>query len=90
MVAGGQDSGLFLSTDNGASWDLISDPFTSDSSGTPHIPRPRYAYFDSDGSGTTALYVGSQGRGIWRVNLPLVFADGFESGDTSAWSNTVP
>jgi hypothetical protein len=90
MAAGGQDSGLFVSLDDGATWDLVTDPFTSDSSGVPHLPRPRYAYFDSDGSGTQSLYVGSQGRGIWRVNLPLVFADGFESGDTSAWSNTVP
>jgi hypothetical protein len=90
VIAGGQDSGLFLSTDDGAAWSLISDPFTSDSSGVPHIPRPHYAYFDSDGAGTTAIYVGTQGRGVWRINLGLLFADGFESGDTSAWSNTVP
>ncbi|MDH3402126.1 MAG: hypothetical protein OES32_06885 [Acidobacteriota bacterium] len=90
MVAGGQDSGIFLSLDDGANWELITDPLSSNTSGIPHLPRPRYAYFDSDGAGTTALYVASQGRGIWRVNLPLIFADGFESGDTSAWSNTVP
>lgn len=90
MVAGGQDSGVFLSLDDGASWQLITDPLTSNTSGTPHLPRPRYAYFDSDGGGLEAIYLGSQGRGIWRLGLGLIFADGFESGDTSAWSQTTP
>lgn len=92
VVAGGQDSGVFLSTNDGASWTLISDPRTSDTSGVPHIPRPRYAYFDTEG-GTTTIYIGSQGRGIWRAVVGAsvdLFADNFESGDTSAWSNTIP
>ena len=90
VAAGGQDSGLFLSLDDGATWSLLSDPLTSDTSGTPHIPRPRYGYFDSEPGEPTRLVVGSQGRGIWRVGLTGLFADGFESGDTSAWSSTVP
>jgi hypothetical protein len=92
VVAGGQDSGVFLSTDDGATWTLVSDPRTSDTSGTPHIPRPRYAYFDTEGA-TTTVYIGSQGRGIWRFSVPVsvgIFSDNFETGDTSAWSNTVP
>ncbi len=92
VVAGGQDSGIFLSSDGGASWSLITDPHTSDVSGIPHLPRPRYGYFDSEDGVTESLYIGSQGRGIWRLGLapPSIFADDFESGDTSAWSATVP
>lgn len=90
IAAGGQDSGVFLSVDDGASWILISDPYTSDTSGTPHIPRPRYGYFDSEAGAATKLVVGSQGRGIWRIGLTAIFNDRFESGDTSAWSATIP
>jgi len=89
-VAGAKDSGLFLSLDDGVSWSLITDPFTSDTSGVPHLPRLRYAYFDDEAGSNAGVYVGSQGRGIWRVDFGFIFADGFESGDTSAWSNEVP
>ncbi len=92
MAAGGQDSGIFLSSDGGASWRLVTDPFTSDVSGIPHLARPRYAYFDSENGVTGSVYIGSQGRGIWRLSLFLeqIFADGFESGDTSAWTTVFP
>ncbi len=93
IVAGGQDSGIFLSFDDGATWSLISDPFTSDVSGTPHLPRPRYAYFDTEPDDFKSIYIGSQGRGIWRLGplaLPSIFADGFESEDISEWSLAVP
>jgi len=30
------------------------------------------------------------GYGLMNVDIGLLFADGFESGDTSAWSTTVP
>lgn len=89
-VAGGKDSGIFLSRDGGANWTLVSDPFTSDVSGTPHLPRPWYAYFDVESGGAKSLYVGTQGRGVWRLELLEIFTDGFESGDTSAWSGAVP
>jgi photosystem II stability/assembly factor-like uncharacterized protein len=38
------------------------------------------------------LVAGTLGRGAWtmQIPLPIIFADGFESGDTTAWSNTVP
>ena len=90
VAAGGQDSGIFLSTDDGASWTLLSDPLTSNISGKPHIPRPRYGYFDTEPGEPTKLIVGSQGRGIWRIGLTGIFSDGFESGDTSSWSATTP
>ena len=72
MVAGGRDSGVFLSTDAGASWALVTDPRNSHTSGTPHIPRPRYAYFDQEGA-SKSFFVGSQGRGIWRFGLGTSF-----------------
>ena len=37
------------------------------------------------------LYVVSRGGGIYRFSSPSsIFTDGFESGDTSVWSATVP
>ncbi len=77
MVAGGADSGLFLSTNNGRNWTLLTDPHTPLVSGKPHIPRPRFAYFDHEAPSNIAverrlsLYVGSQGRGAWRIDLKL-------------------
>lgn len=89
-IAGAADAGIFLSADSGTTWSLISDPRTSDVSGTPHLPRPHFAYFDTEPGTTPVVYVGTQGRGIWRIRLEAIFADGFETGDTSRWSNTVP
>ena len=70
LVAGGRDSGVFLSTDAGATWGLLTDPFTSNTSGTPHLPRPWFAYFDHEPAGHVKLYVGTQGRGVWRLSPP--------------------
>ncbi|MEK6337088.1 MAG: choice-of-anchor D domain-containing protein [Acidobacteriota bacterium] len=68
LLAGGADSGLFLSTDHGARWTVI----TNNSGGSnPHIPRPRFAYFDHQGV-TVNVYVGTQGRGVWRISYPFV------------------
>ncbi len=91
-VAGGQDSGVFLSRDGGHNWQRVTDPFTSDTSGVPHLPRPRYGYFDTEAGIEPTLYIGSQGRGIWRLKIAPaeIFSDGFESGDTSVWSTTNP
>jgi hypothetical protein len=69
VVAGGADSGVFLSTNGGLNWFLLTDPFDSDISGVPHLPRPRFAYFDHEPAGTIKLYVGTQGRGVWRITL---------------------
>jgi hypothetical protein len=65
MVAGAADAGLFLSRNGGVSWRRISNPLNPTAK-DPHIPRPRYVHFDHDMPGLT-LYVGTQGRGIWRV-----------------------
>lgn len=67
IVVGAADSGLFYSVNGGGHWSVI----TNNSGGTanPIIPRPRFAYFDREG-GVTNLYVGTQGRGAWRIRLP--------------------
>ena len=74
IAAGAIDSGVFLSTDSGANWMRLTDPFT----GNVHLPRARHFYFDHEPAGTIGLYVATQGRGVWRiaVRLPTVSAGG--------------
>ncbi|MGH3647198.1 MAG: hypothetical protein ACRDTM_08480 [Micromonosporaceae bacterium] len=67
IVAGGHDSGVFISTDDGTTWSLMTDPNTPQFSGTPHLPQPRFAYFDHEAGAPTQIYVGTQGRGAWRL-----------------------
>ena len=70
LVAGGYDSGVFLSRDGGETWGLLTDPYTPGTSGIPDLPRPFFAYFDHDSGGPLqAIYIGSVGRGVWRVTL---------------------
>lgn len=79
IVAGGIDSGVFLSTDGGDDWTLITDQLDPVGSGIPLIPRPRYAYFDHEPADEVNMYIGSQGRGVWRVNFsrpPIADAGG--------------
>ena len=79
LVAGGQDSGIFISTDGGRDWVLKSDPLTSNTSGIPHISRPRYAYFDHEPANKIQIYIGTQGQGVWRLSLdppPIAEANG--------------
>ncbi|MGE5275858.1 MAG: hypothetical protein ACM3SU_02580 [Acidobacteriota bacterium] len=67
LVAGGYESGLFISSDGGKGWALLSDPFTP-SAAVPHLPRPFWAEFSHDADGALdAIYVGSVGRGAWRI-----------------------
>jgi photosystem II stability/assembly factor-like uncharacterized protein len=65
LLAGGADSGLFLSTDRGANWTVITN--NSGNAANPHIPRPRFAYFDHE-NGLVNVYIGTQGRGIWKLS----------------------
>lgn len=69
IVAGGRESGVFVSTDGGQGWTLVTDPVTPHLSGRPHLPRPFFAYFDHDPA-DVAVYIGTQGRGVWRISLP--------------------
>lgn len=72
IVAGGADSGVFLSADAGNIWTTLTD--NSGGTANPHLPRPRYAYFDREG-GTVNIYVGTQGRGVWRISFQAANAD---------------
>lgn len=76
VVAGGRDSGLFISTNGGRDWGLISNPLGVDlpsqrAPGTPHLPRPWFVHFQHGEPGTIFLYVGMQGRGVWRIRVRL-------------------
>jgi photosystem II stability/assembly factor-like uncharacterized protein len=75
------DSSIYSSSDDGVSW----LPMTSPVQGTAvlndvSILSPTLAFAVGSG-GTVLKYTGPDSA---------VFADGFESGDTSAWTATVP
>jgi hypothetical protein len=73
VVAGGADSGVFLSSNGGTRWQLVTDPIAPATSNTPHIPRPYYAHFDHDPPGDAVnLFLGTRGRGAWRVSFTKV------------------
>jgi hypothetical protein len=69
IVAGGVDSGVFVSSDAGATWLLVTDPRTPGQSGIPHVPRPLYAYFDHDPPDRIDIYVGTRGKGMLRIGF---------------------
>jgi hypothetical protein len=73
IVAGGADSGVFISVNGGTRWHLVTDPIAPGVSGVPHIPRPYYSHFDHDQpSGNINLYLGTRGRGAWRLTFQKV------------------
>lgn len=86
VIAGGRDSGIFYSTDRGITWSLVTDPRTPAVSRTPHIPRPKHAYF-SEADHNKSIYVSSQGRGLWRFDICR--ADPFEPDDDPSSANTI-
>ncbi len=84
-VAVGTFHGVYaaLEMDGFAIWDSLG-------SGFPTVPVFELDY----DAGDDVLVAGTLGRGSWKLTptLPndLIFTDGFESGDTSAWTATVP
>ena len=73
VVAGAADAGVFVSTNGGTRWQLVTDPVSPGASGVPHIPRPYYAHFDHDQPGTRInLFLGTRGRGAWRLTFDKV------------------
>ena len=68
VVAGGRDSGVFLSTDGGATWKLLKSAGQGEKALRP-LPRPWFAYIDHEPAGTLKIYVGTQGRGVWRITV---------------------
>lgn len=77
LVAGGADSGIFMSFDGGANWSLVTDPLNGAGS-KPNLPRPHGAYFDHEPAGTVNVYLGTEGRGFWRLAFkqPVASAGG--------------
>jgi hypothetical protein len=78
----GTDLGVYRSTDQGANF----SPFWT---GLPlGVPVTDLELDDSP----NYLHAATYGRGAYRTNLADIglFADGFESGDTLAWTSTVP
>jgi len=72
VVAGAADAGVFLTTDFGNNWQLISNPINpSSNSSVPHIARPVAAYFSPTrfNANTTAfdVWIASQGAGVEKV-----------------------
>jgi hypothetical protein len=66
LVAGGADSGIFLSRDGGLRWKIVTN-----NAGTrvnPQVPRPHSAYFNRK-RGILDIYIGTQGRGVWRLRM---------------------
>lgn len=70
IVAGAMDSGVFLSLDDGTTWQIINDP-TNPTSASPPIPRPLYAHFSPGrfNANTAAfdVWVGARGAGVRKV-----------------------
>jgi hypothetical protein len=62
IVAAGIDSGLFISLDGGLHWETVQPQ------GHP-LFRVRAATFVRISPSEEAIFVGSQGNGIWRINL---------------------
>jgi hypothetical protein len=66
LLAGGADSGVFVSRNGGTTWTTVTN--NAGDAANPHVPRPRFAYFDRECGGAHA-YLGTQGRGVWRLTL---------------------
>jgi hypothetical protein len=48
----------------------MTDPFDPVGSGIPHLTSPRHAYFDHDSPDAIDVYIGTVGRGVWRMRIP--------------------
>lgn len=68
IVAAAADAGLFLSRDNGATWTIVTN--ASGGLSNPVLPRPSFAHFARQGN-VASVYVGTQGRGLWRLQYAL-------------------
>ncbi len=66
VIAGGRDSGVFLSTDGGSSWRLLR---STGQTRAVLLPRPWFTYIDHEPAGKLNIYIGTQGRGVWRITV---------------------
>ncbi|MCP4308104.1 MAG: hypothetical protein GY788_25160 [bacterium] len=76
IVAGGYNSGFFVSTDRGANWQAVSDP-TQVAFGRPNISHPLHVHFEHDRDAHN-IYIGTRGRGVWRIPLGIEFSIGLD------------
>jgi uncharacterized repeat protein (TIGR01451 family) len=67
IVAGGRASGVFITSDGGQTWALLTNPHAPTAE-FPHLPNPAFARFDHDKPGVVRIYLGT-GRGVWRIGL---------------------
>ena len=58
LIAGSTDAGLFMSSDGGEGWALVTDA----------LPRVWHHVFDPNDD--SVFYVGTVGRGVWKVTAP--------------------
>jgi photosystem II stability/assembly factor-like uncharacterized protein len=70
------DGSIWSTTNTGASWSAMSNPAQGTALYDLVIVSPQLAYACGSG-GTLLRYTGP---------MPALFADGFETGDTSVWS----
>lgn len=80
VVYAGTDIGVFATFDGGVSWAPFGD-------GLPRVAVFDLGFHDGDDQ---VLRAATHGRGIWEIDASGVFADGFESAGTGAWSLTFP
>jgi hypothetical protein len=70
IVAGAMDAGIFVSLDDGNSWQIISDP-TNPTSASPPIPRPLFAHFSpgrfNASTASFDVWIGARGAGVRKV-----------------------
>ena len=67
IVAGAYDAGVFLSTNGGDDWTILTDPRTPHLSDVAHLPQPRFAYLTTSQVSSTRIFIGTRGRGAWRL-----------------------
>ena len=80
IVVGGHGGAFIADGPTFSTWTVVG-------SGLPTVP-----VFELEWTSATGLLMaGTLGRGAWTLDLATdIFADGFESGNTSMWSTTVP
>lgn len=81
------ETGVYRSDNAGLTWYRYMD-------GLPRVVKARALEIVSTGTQQARLVVATWGHGVWKrdveFELTEIFRDGFEAGDTWAWSATAP
>jgi len=91
-VAGGSPANL-VARWNGATWQALEGPAGNGIEGEQALaiagfPHDNHAVYVGASRAVTAGGVATRGIALWQCSS--IYFDGFESGDTTVWSNTVP